>query len=78
MSKREPRLLAEVTLQNTGSSPAKMAEAVGYFYDYTNYWGQGIAMFKGLNTGITLDNKTQLPDIKWGIPVTENRTSLYT
>lgn len=78
LTKREERILGQATIKNEGSTPAKMAEAFAYSYLYTIYWGQGHAMIKGLNTTVTLLNKTRLSDVKWGIPIKENRTNVHT
>ena len=76
--KRQSRVLGEAVIKNEGSQPATMAEAFGYTYIYKVYWGQGHAMLKGLATTVTLQNKTRLPDLNWGLPIEENRTSVYT
>ncbi|XP_012287161.1 protein unzipped isoform X2 [Orussus abietinus] len=76
--KRIPLVLGEAVLSNPNDKPVKVAEAFGYAYNYTLYWGQGHAILKGLNTSVTLINKTRLPDIVWGIEEKENRTSVHT
>ncbi|KAJ8679450.1 hypothetical protein QAD02_015237 [Eretmocerus hayati] len=78
VSKRNPRVLAQATLKNTGSRAANLAEALDYKYQYSRYWGQGHAMLKGLNTTITMHNKTRLQDLKWGLEFKENRTGVQT
>ncbi|KAG7196654.1 hypothetical protein KM043_015992 [Ampulex compressa] len=76
--KRVPQVLGKVTISNKGPEPAKMAEAFGYEYKYSVYWGQVHAIIKGLNTSITLANGSSLPRTVWGMKETENRTGVYT
>lgn len=76
--KRERRILGTATLSNTGSESGKVAEAFTYSYNYTQYWGQGHAILKGLNTSITLQNKKKLPDIVWGIPESKVQVDVKT
>lgn len=76
--KRERRMLGTATLTNTGSEAGKVDEAFTYSYNYTQYWGQGHAILKGLNTSITLLNKTKLPDIVWGIPESKVQVDVKT
>ncbi|XP_001603588.2 protein unzipped [Nasonia vitripennis] len=78
LAKREERILGQATIKNEASSPGMMAEAFSYSYLYTLYWGQGHAMIKGLNTTVSLLNKTRLNDVDWGIPIKENRTNVHT
>ena len=75
--KRVAKVLGSATLKNTGSQPGVIAEAFTYSYNYTQYWGQGHAILKGLDTSITLQNKTKLPDIAWGISETKPRVEVY-
>ncbi|XP_058799185.1 protein unzipped isoform X2 [Phymastichus coffea] len=77
-TKRVPRTLGVATISNAGSAPGTMAEAFSYEYVYRLSWGQGHAMLRGLETKITLVNKTKLPDILWGIEFKENRTAVHT
>ncbi|XP_015118448.1 protein unzipped [Diachasma alloeum] len=65
--KSEPRIIGQATISNSRNERAKLAEAFGYNYKYSSYWGQGHAMIKALNTSITLFNRTKLPNIKWGM-----------
>lgn len=76
--KRTARVLDEATIINNGAKPGNMAQAFGYNYKYSDYWGQGRAMLKGLNMSITLANGTALPMIVWGTWKEENRTDVYT
>lgn len=76
--KRIPRILGEVTIANNGPKGEIMAEAFGYTYDYSVYWGQGHAILKGLNTSITLTNGTAMPKIIWGTLERSNRSDVYT
>ncbi|XP_029052705.1 protein unzipped [Osmia bicornis bicornis] len=76
--KRTARVLGEAIIANTGEEAANVAQAFGYAYKYSVYWGQGHAILKGLNTSITLTNGTTLPKIVWGTMETTNRTDVYT
>lgn len=76
--KRIPRVLGEATILNNGPEPATMAQALGYTFEYSVYWGQGHAILKGPNVSITLTNGTVLPKIIWGTMEQENRTDVYT
>lgn len=76
--KRTPRVLGEATIANNRPEAANMAQAFGYTYKYSVYWGQGHAILKGLNTSITLTNGTALPQIMWGTMEIANRTDVYT
>lgn len=75
--KRVPRVLSEATIINRGTEPANLAEACGYKYKYSVYWGRRQAMLNGLTTTITLINSTSLPKITWGTHHEENRTEAY-
>ncbi|CAL7946840.1 unnamed protein product [Xylocopa violacea] len=75
--KRTPVVLGDATIANNGPEAANMAEAFGYSYKYSMYWGQGHAILKGLNTSITLTNGTALPQIMWGTKESLNRTDVY-
>lgn len=76
--KRTPRVLGEATITNSGPRAVNMAQAFGFTYKYSIYWGQGHAILKGLNTSITLTNGTVLPQILWGMTESSNRTDVYT
>lgn len=76
--KRIPKVLGTATIRNTGSEAGTLAEVFTYTYNYSQYWGQGHAILKGLNTSITLQNKTKLPDIVWGISEQKVRDEAYT
>ncbi|XP_074113190.1 beta-pore-forming protein unzipped isoform X2 [Cotesia typhae] len=76
--KNEPKILGEATIINSRDEPAKLAEAFGYTYKYSSYWGQGHAMIKALNTSIMLVNGSRLPSIAWGMEEKSERSDLYT
>jgi hypothetical protein len=76
--KKNFQILGKITIRNESPVPVKMAEAFVYAHLHTVYWGQGHAMLKGLNTSVTLQNKTQLPNIEWGIDIKKNRTNVHT
>ncbi|XP_076626660.1 beta-pore-forming protein unzipped [Colletes latitarsis] len=76
--KATPLQLGNATISNTGPEAANMAQAFGYTYKYSVYWGQGHAILKGLNTSITLTNGTVLPKIVWGIMETTERSDVHT
>ena len=76
--KRTSRRLGNATIANNGPEAANMAQAFGYSYKYSVYWGQGHAILRGLNTTITLTNGTTLPKVMWGTMQTNNRTDVYT
>lgn len=76
--KRTPKVIGNAIMLNNANGSAEMAEAFSYSYNYTLYWGQGHAILKGLNTSITLQNKTKLPDIIWGIEERKKVTDLHT
>lgn len=66
--------LGETVLKNDASSEAvKVDTVIAYEADYSVYWGQGKAMLKGLATQVRLPNSTIREEIKWGIPVIEDR-----
>lgn len=77
VQRRERRVLGFSLMQNAKSERAKMADAFGYTYNYSMYWGQGHAILKGLNTTVSLLNGTRLPDIKWGIEDKGATTKVY-
>lgn len=75
--KSEPKIIGQATISNSRNERAKLAEAFGYDYKYSSYWGQGHAMIKALNTSITLFNRTKLPTIKWGMEEKYDRMDSY-
>ncbi|KZC11917.1 PREDICTED: protein unzipped [Dufourea novaeangliae] len=75
--KRTPLVLGKATIANNGQEAVNMAQAFGYTYKYSVYWGQGHAILKGLNTSITLTNGTVLPKVMWGTMEINNRTDVY-
>ncbi|XP_078044618.1 beta-pore-forming protein unzipped [Augochlora pura] len=76
--KHTPSILGEATIANNGQEGAIVAQAFGYTYQYSVYWGQGHAILKGLNTSITLTNGTALPKVMWGTMEKSNRSDVYT
>ncbi|EFN86325.1 protein unzipped isoform X2 [Harpegnathos saltator] len=75
--KREPRVLAETTITNTGTEAAQMAEACTYSYNYSVYWGRRHAILNGLNTSITLVNGSTLSNVTWGTRREEIRMDVH-
>ncbi|XP_063972449.1 protein unzipped [Diachasmimorpha longicaudata] len=75
--KSEPKIIGQATISNSRNQRAKLAEAFGYEYNYSSYWGQGHAMIKALNTSITLFNRTKLPTINWGMTEKSLRQDSY-
>ncbi|XP_043275472.1 protein unzipped [Venturia canescens] len=65
--KRVTRVLRETTISNADSESAVLAEALGYTFNHSIYWGQGHATIKALNTSITLAKGPRVGYISWGI-----------
>lgn len=69
--------LGSATLKNLESSPMHVDAVIAYDEKYSMHWGQGKAILRGLPTVIRLPNGTILEQIEWGIPVHEDRKSVY-
>ncbi|XP_023317420.1 protein unzipped [Trichogramma pretiosum] len=69
--------VGQITLQNENRETLKFSESMNYSYEHHSYWGQGNGMLKGLNTSITLRNKTRLPNINWGIKMQILQNDIY-
>lgn len=76
--KSTPLTLDTALIANNGQEGAMVAQAFGYTYNYSVYWGQGHAILKGLNTSISLTNGTVLPKIMWGTMEKSKRSDVYT
>ncbi|KAL7290934.1 hypothetical protein TKK_0015661 [Trichogramma kaykai] len=69
--------VGQITLENENRETLKFSESMNYSYEHHSYWGQGNGMLKGLNTSITLRNKTRLPNINWGIKMQILQNDIY-
>lgn len=76
--KRQARVLGQTTLRNGGGSYAvNVDSAMAYDANYSLYYGQGRAILKGLPTVVRLPDAKPSEEIKWGIPVSEERKDVH-
>ena len=76
---RTPKVLATSVLRNDATEESvKVSSALAYESQYSEYWGQGKAILKGLQTVIRFANGSLIGEVKWGIPETEDRNDVVT